>query len=66
MASKDEMIMKRTAIILISIVLLSALPSCNKFLDTLPDNRTELNTKEKLLAIAKAILQDNSADSGNK
>ena len=32
------MIMKRTAIILISIVLLSALPSCNKFLDTLPDN----------------------------
>ena len=26
----------------------------------------ELNTKEKLLAIAKAILQDNSADSGNK
>lgn len=42
------MIMKRTAIILISIVLLSALPSCNKFLDTLPDNRTELNTKEKI------------------
>ena len=40
--------MKRTAIILISIVLLSALPSCNKFLDTLPDNRTELNTKEKI------------------
>ena len=26
----------------------------------------ELNTQEKLLAIAKAILQDNSADSGNK
>ena len=40
--------MKRTAIILISIVLLSALPSCNKFLDTLPDNRTELNSKEKI------------------
>ena len=43
-----------------SMIVLSVLTaSCNKFLDRLPDNRTELNTEEKILGILVSAYPDN-------
>lgn len=44
---KGELIMKKYKNILIGISLLG-LMSCNSFLDTMPDNRAEVDTKEKV------------------
>ncbi len=43
--------MKRINIFIVALGLLSVLPSCNKFLDTMPDKRTELNRTDKIKAL---------------
>ncbi len=43
--------MKRINIFITALGLLTVLPSCNKFLDTMPDKRTELNRTDKIKAL---------------
>lgn len=50
----------RKRILYSSTVLLTlSVSSCNSFLDTLPDNRTELNTEEKILGMLVSAYPDN-------
>ena len=48
-------IMKRLSLIIISLVLLS---SCDDFLGTLPDNRTEVNTVDKVAKLLTSAYPD--------
>ncbi len=43
--------MKRLNIFILGLGLLLIMPSCNKFLDTMPDKRTELNRADKIKAL---------------
>lgn len=68
--------MKNKLIIILGLAALLGLGSCNKFLDTLPDSRLEIDTPEKVgmlltssysLGIPAAMLElmsDNTADNG--
>ncbi len=43
--------MKKRNIWIVALGLLTSMPSCNKFLDTMPDKRTELNRADKIKAL---------------
>lgn len=52
--------MKKYIILSLTVLAAAVIPGCDKFLDHVPDNRTEINTEEKVISLLTSAYPENT------